>query len=125
MWGALSDERTGLSFARVIVSSNKSVVSMYNSLLAASGLALYSRGTDNAENTVLLLRGADHTENTCHVIATQRAHWRADCCLATRYNIRPLRHSFHCCALERVYEMLPGNALMKSITILLYFQFNE
>jgi hypothetical protein len=30
MWGALSDERTGLLFARVTVSSNKSVVSMYN-----------------------------------------------------------------------------------------------
>jgi hypothetical protein len=30
MWGALSDERTGLSFARVTVSSSKSVVSMYN-----------------------------------------------------------------------------------------------
>jgi hypothetical protein len=27
-WGALSDEMTGLSFATVIVSSNKSVVSM-------------------------------------------------------------------------------------------------
>jgi hypothetical protein len=30
MWGALSDEKTGLSFARVTVNSNKSVVSMYN-----------------------------------------------------------------------------------------------
>jgi hypothetical protein len=30
MWGALSDDWTGLSFARVTVSSNKSVVSMYN-----------------------------------------------------------------------------------------------
>jgi hypothetical protein len=30
MWGALSDERTGLSFARDTVSSSKSVVSMYN-----------------------------------------------------------------------------------------------
>jgi hypothetical protein len=30
MWGALSDERTGLSFARVTVSCNTSVVSMYN-----------------------------------------------------------------------------------------------
>jgi hypothetical protein len=29
MWGALSDERMGLLFARVTVSSNKSVVSMY------------------------------------------------------------------------------------------------
>jgi hypothetical protein len=30
MWGALSDERTGLSFSRVTVSSSKSVVSMFN-----------------------------------------------------------------------------------------------
>jgi hypothetical protein len=29
MWGALSDERMGLSFARVTVSSSKSFVSMY------------------------------------------------------------------------------------------------
>jgi hypothetical protein len=30
MWGAFSDEMTGLSFTRVTVTSNKSVVSMYN-----------------------------------------------------------------------------------------------
>jgi hypothetical protein len=30
---------------------------------------LYSRSTDNAENTVLLLRNAYHTENISHVIA--------------------------------------------------------
>jgi hypothetical protein len=30
MWGALSDERAGVSFVRVTVSSSKSVVSMYN-----------------------------------------------------------------------------------------------
>jgi hypothetical protein len=30
MWGALSDERTGLSFARVTVRSSKSFVRMYN-----------------------------------------------------------------------------------------------
>jgi hypothetical protein len=30
MWGALSDERMGLSFTRVTVSSSKSVVSMHN-----------------------------------------------------------------------------------------------
>jgi hypothetical protein len=30
MWGAVTEERTGLSFVRVTVSSNKSVVSMYN-----------------------------------------------------------------------------------------------
>jgi hypothetical protein len=37
--------------------------------LAARGLALYSRVTDNAENTVLILRSADHTENTSHMLA--------------------------------------------------------
>jgi hypothetical protein len=36
--------------------------------LAASELVLYSCGTDNAENAVLLLHSADHTE-TSHVIA--------------------------------------------------------
>jgi hypothetical protein len=37
--------------------------------LAASGLVLYGRGTNNAENTVKLLRSADHIENTSHMIA--------------------------------------------------------
>jgi hypothetical protein len=46
----------------------------------------------------------DNTENTIHVISNQRVHWRADCCLATSYNIRPLRNIFHCCPLERVYQ---------------------
>jgi hypothetical protein len=32
-------------------------------------LVLYSRGTDNAENTVVLLCNADHTENTSQMIA--------------------------------------------------------
>jgi hypothetical protein len=36
--------------------------------LAARGLVVYSRGTDHAENTVLL-HIADYTENTSHVIA--------------------------------------------------------
>jgi hypothetical protein len=46
----------------------------------------------------------DHTENTSHVIGMWPLHRRADCCLATSYNIRPLGHSFHCCALQRVYR---------------------
>jgi hypothetical protein len=29
MWGALSDERTGVAFTRVTVNSNNSVVNMY------------------------------------------------------------------------------------------------
>jgi hypothetical protein len=43
--------------------------------------------------TVLLLssgHGADHIENTTHVIPISPVCWRADCCLATIYNIRPI-----------------------------------
>jgi hypothetical protein len=72
--------------------------------LVVLGISLYSRGTDHIENTVLPLRGTDHTESTGHMITTQLDHWRADFCLATSSNIHPLRHSFHCCALERVYR---------------------
>jgi hypothetical protein len=51
---------------------------------------LYSCGTDNAENTVLLLRSADHTENKSRnsYLASSLAH----CCLATSY-----KHSSYCC----------------------------
>jgi hypothetical protein len=41
MWGALSDERTGLSFARVTVSSSKSVVSMYNIFYMLLNVCIY------------------------------------------------------------------------------------
>jgi hypothetical protein len=45
--------------------------------LAASGLVLYSHGTGNAENTVLLLRTADHTENKWRdsYLASPLARW--------------------------------------------------
>jgi hypothetical protein len=46
----------------------------------------------------------DNTEKTSHVIPSQRVYWRADYCLATSYDIRPVRHIFHCCTLERVYR---------------------
>jgi hypothetical protein len=49
--------------------------------LAASGLELHSRGTDNAENTVLLLRSTDRTENTSQVIAKY-------CCSMASFNLR-------------------------------------
>jgi hypothetical protein len=50
LWGALSDERTGLSFVRVIACISKSLIS--------------SRHGPRTENTApLLLRGADYTEN--------------------------------------------------------------
>jgi hypothetical protein len=44
------------------------------------------------------------TQKTTDVIRSQRLHWRVDCCVAVGYNIRPLRHIFHCCTLERVYR---------------------
>jgi hypothetical protein len=66
-------------------------------LLAASGLVLYSRGTDDAENTVLLLRSADYIENRNHVIAISSVHWRADCCLATSYK----HSSYYCVRVSR------------------------
>jgi hypothetical protein len=69
------------------------------------------------QKTVLLLHGTDHTEDTSHMIATQLVQWCTDCCLAADYNIHPLRHSFCCCTLGRVYEAFAGSALIKSITI--------
>jgi hypothetical protein len=57
----------------------------------------------------------DHTENTSHAISTKTAHWSADCCLATSYNIRPIA----ACGYWGVFiEPLPSNALSKSVTIL-------
>jgi hypothetical protein len=47
IWGALSDKRTGLSFARVTVSSNKPVVSMYNCTLVDDRLP-HLRGKSKA-----------------------------------------------------------------------------
>jgi hypothetical protein len=114
MWGALSDERTGLSFTTAAGPSQRShslvraplesrpyftvsdlrlpISSPPTTLLAASGLVLYSHCTDNVENTVLLLRRADHIDNTSHVMAISPVHWRVDCCLATNY-----KHSSYCC----------------------------
>jgi hypothetical protein len=58
-------------------------------------------------------------ENTCHATDTRPAHWRADCCLATSYNIRPLRHSFQSCALEHVYmRVLLSTAVSVAIQFL-------
>jgi hypothetical protein len=69
---------------------------------AASGLALYSRGMDSAENAVLLLRSADHTESTSHVIANTVGLWRhcvcAEVCLPSRsLEAGCITRLFHCC----------------------------
>jgi hypothetical protein len=50
-------------FLPFLVHSLWNLGTQLKTLLAASGLVLYSRGTNNTENTVVLLRRADHTEN--------------------------------------------------------------
>jgi hypothetical protein len=124
MWGALSEERTSLSFTIAAGPCHRSHSRVqvpwdsrpyftvsdrdfpFRRLIRLAGLL-------SAENTVLLLRDANHTENTSHVIATRLVHWRADCCLAMSCNIRPLKHSFHCCAClrSRFLAMLWSNPL--------------
>jgi hypothetical protein len=56
----------------------------------------------------------DYIENTRHVTANQPAYWRADCCLATTYNIRPIVS----CAYRGVFiEPLRSNALSTSVKL--------
>jgi hypothetical protein len=50
-------------FLPFLVQSPWNLGTQRKTLLAARGLALYSRGTDNAETPVLLLRDADHRQN--------------------------------------------------------------
>jgi hypothetical protein len=61
----------------------------------------------------------DHRENTSHVIATQRVHWRADCCLATSYTCTFFhRDTVYIVARWNMYtELLPRNTLSKCVTI--------
>jgi hypothetical protein len=56
MWGAFSDERTCLSFAKVTVSSNKSIVSMYNLHFICMYMYAYTIHT----GTLSRLSTADH-----------------------------------------------------------------
>jgi hypothetical protein len=61
-----------------------------------------------------LARGLDLQTKTHHVTAIQLIHWRADCCLATSYNIC----SIVACAYGGVFtEPLPSNAWSKTVTI--------
>jgi hypothetical protein len=64
---------------------------------------LYRRGTNNAENTALLLRGADHTANTRLLLLPLLL-----CYLATSCNIRPKRTQLQ---LLRVGTCLPSRCL--------------
>jgi hypothetical protein len=111
----LNTETSTSNHSEVFLSS----VTLYSSVLICTQLiftihrghtpfsSLYSQVlcTNVSYNMSLLYRlRTDNTENTSHVIPSQRVHWRTDCCLATSYNIRPLRNIFHYCTLERVYR---------------------
>jgi hypothetical protein len=121
MWGALSDERTGLSFtiaagprqlsqsrvripwdswSHFTVSDSRLPFSSPPTTCRATMQADSSRGTDKAENAVLLLRSADHTENKSRD-SISPVHWRADCYLVTSH-----KHSSYCCvrASRGVYQ---------------------
>jgi hypothetical protein len=86
-------------FLPLLVQSPWNIGTQLKLFLATSELVLYSCGTDNAENTVLLLCSADHTENTIHVIAKH-------CWVVTPLRLRgslftgPLpRSGLYCCVL--------------------------
>jgi hypothetical protein len=142
LWVALSDERTGLSFVYAAGSSQRSLsrvrVPWYSRpyftvsdlrLPISSPLTTHRVTVEvfdpastlvtnlNYNRSSLCRLRTDNRENISHVITSQRVYWLADCCLATSYNIRPLRHIFHCCTLKVFTEPLPRNALSKSVTI--------
>jgi hypothetical protein len=56
-----------------------------------------------------------YSQKTRHVTVNQSAHWRADCRLASSYNIRPIVACAYCGVF---IQPLPSNILSKSITIL-------
>jgi hypothetical protein len=63
MWGALSNERMGLSFVRVTVSSNKSLANMIQQLSFLS--SFYSPGIDRVENVFYIIACSLVTVETC------------------------------------------------------------
>jgi hypothetical protein len=73
-----------------------------------SHILLYPLGTDHAQKTQFYCFVAQTTQKTSHTITISPVHWRADCCLATRY-----KHSSYCCVtLSEVFiAPLLGNAL--------------
>jgi hypothetical protein len=132
LWGALSDERTCLSFVYAAgprqrrlpcdhILLSQILDFPFRRLLRLAGSRLrysnppphgcYSSYIDSArtprKTRPLLLHSADLTENTTHMVPTQRVHWRADCRLATSYE-----HSSYCCMFT---ISLPSNGNALSI----------
>jgi hypothetical protein len=94
---------------------------LYNSLRTCSILVLVlstALHTNLSYNRSSMYRlRTDYTENTRHVIAISPVHWRAGCCLATSYNIRPIV----ACEYRGMFiEPLPSNVLNKSVLLLLH-----
>jgi hypothetical protein len=139
IWGALSDERSGLSFtiaAGPCQSSHSQVRVQRDSwphftasdsrlpffrLLRLAGLQWrYSTPPPRGITEVLWILhplGTDQAQKTQHSTVAWRIPHRkysstVACCRSHR------KHSFlYCCMLERVYQLLSSNALMKSVTV--------
>jgi hypothetical protein len=73
MWGALSDERTGLSFARVTVNSNNSVVSMYNLYFTCYQTYVYTIYTGPLSVLVQYRRSCPIISSSCYY--SSRVTW--------------------------------------------------
>jgi hypothetical protein len=102
VWGALSDERTGLSFARVTISSNKYVDSMYNlhfTCMYIQHIQGYRQSrlstADHALNYQFSLYspGKDRTENVSSIIVfllVAGETWPQSCFLAVALVLPPV-----------------------------------
>jgi hypothetical protein len=103
----------------VLLCPNLYSTNLHNSLRTCSILvlvlstALHCNNLSYNRSSLYRLR-TGHTENTSHVIATQRVHWRANCCLAESYKIRPIVAGAY---RGMFIEKFPNNALSKFVTI--------
>jgi hypothetical protein len=81
----------------------------------SGNLVIYPRHGPHRKHNATVARRRPHS-NTSHVHTIQPTHWRADCCLTTSCNIRPLRHSFHFCAFHFCMAML-WSSMLQYVTL--------
>jgi hypothetical protein len=128
IWGALSDERTHLSFTMyniqysllsqiwdqdpVFTSPRNRVARLYPQALGISAIDA-TRTTQKTQPPLLKYLCWGY-----HVIAIQPIHWHDDYCLATNYNILHWDTAYIVASWNTFTELLPGNALIRSITVL-------
>jgi hypothetical protein len=95
MWDALSDERTGLSYARVIVSSSKSVVSVCNLQLKRPSLSFYNPSAQTTQKAVSIVDKACLMIRCLALDVMLRTYASAGMCLLSRCLAMDLCHSIY------------------------------